>query len=188
MNSKVEALETFLMEKEKTLMDKCMTSPFIISENDVLAKHYSMIDAEIEHYNDFIVSTQWRVKDTVRSRFDLVVVSKWAETYKHTKECFTKNSPYYAVEYKIDDEPGTYGKGHQPTDFKKDVIRLSHNCIYLQRAFALYYYRGPIKFEGNVFDKQSSNYLFRDHNEIINKEKLNVYFVDRRGIHKLDLK
>ncbi|MGB5157384.1 hypothetical protein [Desulfobacterium sp. N47] len=40
-----------------------MKSPFLISESDVLAKHYSLIDKEIETYNDFIVSTQWRVKD-----------------------------------------------------------------------------------------------------------------------------
>lgn len=140
MNGKIEALELFLLEKEKVLMDKCMQSPFIISENDVLAKHYSLIDAEIEK-----------------------------------------------VEYKIDDEPGTYGKGHQPTDFKKDVIRLSRHSDYIQRAFALYYYRGPIKFAGNVFDKKASNYLFQDSHEISNKEKLNVFFVDKRGVHKLDL-
>jgi hypothetical protein len=188
MNGKVDALESFLMEKEKVLMDKCMTSPFIISENDVLAKHYSLIDAEIGKYKDFIVSTQWRVRDTVRNRFDLVLIKKWTETYAHTKECFTKNLPYYAVEYKIDDEPGTYGKGHQPTDFKKDVIRLATHCNYIQRAFALYYYRGPIKFEGNVFDKTSSNYLFKNTDEISNKEKLNVFFVDKRGIYKLDLR
>ena len=187
MNRRIDALELFLMEKEKLLMDKCMKSPFIISENDVLAKHYSLIDAEIEKYNDFIVSTQWRVKGTVRSRFDLVVVAKWSGAYAHTKECFTENYPYYAVEYKIDDEPGTYGKGHQPSDFKKDVIRLSQNCDYLQRAFALYYYRGPIKFEGNVFDKHASNYLFKDIHEISNKEKLNVFFVDKKGVHKLDI-
>lgn len=187
MNSKVETLDSFLIEKEKALMDKCMTSPFIISENDVLAKHYSLIDAEIENYNDFIVSTQWRVKDTVRSRFDLVVVKKWSDTYAHSKECFINKLPYYAVEYKIDDEPGTYGKGHQPADFKKDIIRLSQHCDYMQRAFALYYYRGPIKFKGNVFDKTSSNYLFKNNHEINNKEKLNVFFVDKRGIHKLDL-
>lgn len=165
-----------------------MKSPFIISESDVLAKHYSLLDSEIEKYNDFIVSTQWSVKGPKRGRFDLVVVKKWKETYTHRKKCFAKNFPYYAVEYKIDDEPGKYGKGHQPNDFKKDVIRLSKHCDYLQRAFALYYYRGPIEFEGNLFDKKSSEYLFKNEDKIINKEKLNVYFVDMFGIHKLDLK
>ena len=187
MNGKIEILESLLISKEKILMDICMKSYFHISESDVLAKHYSLLDAEIEKCTDFIVSTQWRVKDTPRCRFDLVVVKKWATRYTHTKECFTNNLPYYAVEYKIDDEPGTYGKGHQPDDFKKDVIRLSHHCDYLQRAFALYYYRGPIKFDGNVFDKKSSKYLFKKEEQIINKEKLNVFFIDMYGIHKLDL-
>nr|CBX30554.1 unknown protein [uncultured Desulfobacterium sp.] len=58
-----EKLESFLISKEKILLDACMKSPFLISESDVLAKHYSLIDKEIETYNDFIVSTQWRVKD-----------------------------------------------------------------------------------------------------------------------------
>jgi len=186
MNSKNEMLESFLISKENILMDNCMKSPFIICESDVMAKHYSLLDSEIEKYNDFVVSTQWRVKGT-RGRFDLVVVKKWKERYIHRKECFVKNLPYYAVEYKIDDEPGKYGKGHQTDDFKKDVIRLSQHCDYLQRAFALYYYRGPIEFDDNLFDKKSSDYLFKTEEKIINKEKLNVYFVDRIGIHKIDL-
>ena len=187
MDGKIELLESFLKEKEKILMEQCMKSPFLISEHDVMAKHYSLLDVEIEKYNDFIVTTQWRVRGTVNNRFDLVVVKKWEERYSHTKECFIKNIPYYAVEYKIDDEP-TYGKGHQLQDFKKDVTRLSNHCDYMQRAFALYYYRGKAEFAGNAFDKNSSKYLFKDNGMISNVEKLNVYFVDRFGAHRLDVK
>lgn len=152
------------------------------------AKHYSLIDAEIEEYDDFIVSTQWRIKNTLRDRFDLVVVEKWAEEYAHRKKCFESNMPYYAAEYKVDDEQGRYGKGDQIDGFRDDVVRLDRNCGYLQRAFALYYYRGPMMFHGSAFDKNSSNYLFKNRDEIINKEKLNVYVVDRLDKHKLDLK
>ena len=70
MNFKIEILESFLPSKERILMDMCMKSRFVISENDVLAKHYSLIDAEIEEYGDFVVSTQWRIKGTPRDRFD----------------------------------------------------------------------------------------------------------------------
>ncbi len=185
MNSKNEELESFLMLKEKLLMDKCMKSEFIISETDVSAKHYSLIDAEIEKYYDFIVSTQWTI-DGIKGKFDLVVVKKWAKAYSFIKDCYKDHSPYYAVEYKIDDSLTKYGNGHQVQDFAKDVTRLSEKCTYLQRAFALFYYRGPIRFEGNEFDKKSSKYLFQNI-KIINKDKLNVYFVDRRGIHRLDL-
>lgn len=185
MNRINERLELFLMSKENMLMDNCMQSQFIISENDVLAKHYSLIDAEIEKHHDFIVSTQWTI-DGIKGRFDLVVVDKWTITYDFMKNCYKNHSPYYAVEYKIDDCFTKYGKGHQVQDFVKDVTRLSEKCTYLQRAFALFYYRGPIRFEGNEFDKNSSKYLFKN-TKIINKDKLNVYFVDRRGIHRLDL-
>lgn len=82
------------------------------------AKHYSLIDAEIEEYDDFIVSTQWRIKNTLRDRFDLVVVEKWAEEYAHRKKCFESNMPYYAAEYKVDDEQGRYGKGDQIDGFR----------------------------------------------------------------------
>lgn len=186
MNNKIEELESFLLSKENLLMDHCMKSRYIISESDVEAKHYSLIDAEIEKYHDFIVSTEWTIEG-IKGKFDLVVVKKWTERYANLKDCFRKNMPYYAVEYKIDDSMTKYGNGHQLEDFVRDVTRLSQKCNYLQRAFALFYYRGPIKFHGNEFDKKSPNYLFKNRNEIINKEKLNVYYVDRFGIHRLDI-
>lgn len=185
MNSKIESLESFLQSKENALMESCMKSQYIISESDVETKHYSLLDAEIEKYHDFIVSTEWTIEG-IKGKFDLVVVKKWAERFGFMKDCYKKHLPYYAVEYKIDDSATKYGKGHQLQDFVRDVTRLSQKS-YLQRAFALFYYRGPIKFHGNEFDKTSPNYLFRNRNDIINKEKLNVYFVDRFGIHRLDL-
>ena len=185
MSSINEKLESFLLSKEILLMDNCLKSQFIISENDVLAKHYSLIDAEIEKYHDYIVSSQWTI-DGIKGRFDLVVVKKWSKRYSFMKDCYREHSPYYAVEYKIDDSPTKYGKGHQVQDFAKDVKRLSEKCTYLQRAFALFYYRGPIRFEGNEFDIKSTKNLNKN-NKIINKDKLHVYFVDLRGVHKLDL-
>ncbi len=185
MNNKIEALESFLESKEYLLMDHCIKSQFIVSENDVLAKHYSLIDPEIEKYHDNIVSTQWTI-DGVSGRFDLVVVNKWVRKYSFMKDCYKEQLPYYAVEYKIDDSTTKYGKGHQVQDFAKDVVRLSEKCTYLQRAFALFYYRGPIRFSGNEFDEKSPNYLFKN-NKIKNKDKLNAYFVDRLGIHRLNL-
>lgn len=185
LNTRNEDMELFLAEKERLLMEKCVRSQFIVSESDVGAKHYALIDAGLEQHPEFIVSTEWTILGK-SGKFDLVVVNKWAERYRHLKECYKRNWPYYAVEYKIDDEPGRYGKGHQAKDFKNDVKRLSQHCTYLQRAFALYYYRGPISFGGNVFDKKSPDYLFK--NETVpNKDKLNVYFVDRFGIHRLEL-
>lgn len=179
-----------------------MKSPFLISESDVGAKHYALIDSEIERYSDYIVSSEWRVytplkyqsilknkknnKEEKSHQMDLAVIKKWQATYPHTKDCFIKNLPCYAVEYKIDDEP-TYGKGHQVQDFVNDVRRLSYYCDFLQRAFALYYYRGKTSFHGNAFDKGSVKYLFRNENKFSHVDKLNVYFVDRMGIHKLDL-
>jgi len=68
MNRRINALELFLSEKENTLMDKCMKSPFIISENDVLAKHYSLIDAEIEKYEDCYHRQKIRPKSPDKKR------------------------------------------------------------------------------------------------------------------------
>jgi hypothetical protein len=201
MNNMDERFESFLISKEQILLDTCMKSPFLISESDVGAKHYALIDSDIERYGEYIVSTEWRVysppkfrsilknkknKEEISHQVDLAVVKKWKDTYSHTKECFLKNVPCYAVEYKIDDEP-TYGKGHQVQDFVNDVRRLSYHCDYLQRAFALYYYRGKSSFRGNAFDKGSDKYLFKNENRFSHIDKLNVYFVDRMGIHKLDL-
>lgn len=198
MNSIDQKLESFLISKENILLETCMKSPFLISESDVGAKHYEFIDSEIEKYTEFIVSTEWRVntppelrlllknKNETSHQMDLAVVKKWNHTYSHTKECFSHNKPCYAVEYKIDDEP-TYGKGHQIQDFVNDVRRLSYHCNFLQRAFALYYYRGKLSFHGNAFDKTSSKYLFKNENKFSHIEKLNVFFVDRSGIHKLDI-
>ena len=198
MNDK---LESFLVSKENILLETCRKSPFLISESDVGAKHYALIDSEIDKFSEYIVSSEWRVytpqkyqtilknknnKEEKSHQMDLAVVKKWQATYPHTKDCFLKNKPCYAVEYKIDDEP-TYGRGHQIQDFINDVRRLSYYCEYLQRAFALYYYRGKSSFQGNVFDKSSEKYLFRKENKFENADKLNVYFVDRMGIHKLDL-
>jgi hypothetical protein len=187
MHSKIESLESFLLSKEKLLMDNCMKSQYIISECDVAAKHYSLLNAEIEKDHDFIVSTEWTISGTQRKQFDLVVVRKWTERHAFMKDCYKKHLPYYAVEYKIDDSRTKYGNGHQLQGFVDDVTRLSQKCNYLQRAFALFYYRGPIKFYGNEFDDKSPNYLFKNRTEIINKEKLNVYFVDRLGIHRINL-
>lgn len=185
MNGKIEELESFLQSKEELLMDQCMKSQYIISESDVAAKHYSLLDADIEQCHDFIVSTEWTIEG-IKGKFDLVVVKKWTERYANLKHCFKEHFPYYAVEYKIDDSSTKYGKGHQVQDFVKDVTRLDEKCSYLRRAFALFYYRGPIRFKGNEFDKKSPNYLFKN-KKITNKDKLNVYFVDRFGIHRLDL-
>ena len=178
-----------------------MKSPFLISESDVGAKHYALIDSEIERYSEYIVSTEWRVytppqfrsilknkknEEEKSHQVDLAVVKQWKQTYPHTKECFSKNVPCYAVEYKIDDETPP-GKGHQIQDFVADVRRLSYYCSNLQRAFALYYYRGKSSFHGSAFDENSSKYLFRNEKPFSHIEKLNVYFIDREGIHKLDL-
>jgi hypothetical protein len=196
-----EKLELFLISKEKILLDTCMKSPFLISESDVGAKHYALIDSEIERYSEYVVSTEWRVytppqfrsilknkknEEEKSHQMDLAVVKKWKQTYSHTKECFSKNVPSYAVEYKIDDETPP-GKGHQIQDFVNDVRRLPYYCNNLQRAFALYYYRGKSSFHGNAFDKDSTKYLFRNEKPFSHIEKLNVYFVDRIGIYKLDL-
>lgn len=186
MNSKSETLESFLISKERVLMDVCVRSQFIVSETDVLAKHYSLIDAAIQDHDDFIVSTEWRIKNTLRDRFDLVVVKKWVKPYAHRKQCFADNLPYYAAEYKVDDEQGRYGKAEQIEAFKKDVIRLAKNCHYLHRAFALYYYRGPKAIEDSLLDSNSSKYVFRDTDDTIVKQKLHVYVVDRLGVHRLD--
>jgi hypothetical protein len=43
MNSINEKLESLLMSKEKILIDKCMKSQFIISENDVLARNVAIL-------------------------------------------------------------------------------------------------------------------------------------------------
>lgn len=201
MNYMDKNLESFLISKEKDLLKTCKESKFLISESDVGAKHYSLIDSGIEGYNDYIVSSEWRVNTPPKFRsilknknnneekshqVDLAVIRKWQATYSHTKDCFLHNVPCYAVEYKIDDEP-TYGRGHQIQDFVNDVRRLSYYCDFLQRAFALYYYRGKSEFEGNAFDKSSEKYLFKNEIKFNYSDKLNIYFVDRRGIHKLDL-
>jgi len=196
-----EKLESFLISKERILLDACMKTSFLISESDVGAKHYALIDSEIERHSQYIVSTEWRVytppefrsilknkkNEEERShQMDLAIVKKWKQTYSHTKECFLKNVPCYAVEYKIDDETPP-GKGHQIQDFVKDVRRLSYYCDYLQRAFALYCYRGRSPFHGGAFDKNSVQYLFRNEKPFSHIDKLNVYFVDKMGIHKLAL-
>ena len=68
--------------------------------------------------------------------------------------------------------------------FKKDVHRLDENCNYLQRAFALYFYRGVKSISDSKFDQESSKYIFSD-TALKNPDKVNVTFVNRDGIFPL---
>lgn len=183
----MKSLDEYLEEKEQELMkilldwEMCWNH---VSEDDLKAKHYSLIDQDIP--NGYGVSTEWsltRKRGKGTPSFDLVVIEKWlrekSKEWGIIKECYKYIKPYYAVEYKADDTLNKVSN-KQVKSFREQIIRLDKQCKeYLKRGFALYYYRGNSPWEKNPFNESAENYIFNGV-KIENPEKLKVYYVGKR--------
>jgi len=142
----------FLKNIEDTLIESI--DQFTISESDIKAKHYGLLDYMLRNNNELAVSTEWSIyeevkKSNYRNSFDLVVYTKWSNDernrWKSIKRCYRENKithPIYAVEYKVDDNKRP--EKDQIESFTKQIIRLYQNVTSgtLKRGFGLFVHRG----------------------------------------------
>lgn len=137
-------MEKELDEKLKKAEDELIENlnDYLVTESDVKVRHALMIRKILG--DDYVVSTEWGAGlsgtgANTRAKFDLAVIKRWPTEEKLGPECFKKYKPVYAAEYKLDDQK-TFPKTAQMDGFINQVRRL-HEAK-LERAFALYHYRG----------------------------------------------
>lgn len=119
-------LSDLLIKAENQFINSLQKNDCIISETDMQAVHYSILNQCLDRTN-YAVSTEWSIKEGKFGQIDLVVFEKSnAKEYlswKNRKEYYCKVIPYYLVEYKNDFANTLSNK--QIESLRKQVIRIN---------------------------------------------------------------